>query len=777
MEIRRRAFLRWGGLGLAAAGLKPGFLWSLSGPDPCPVPARTLLREQLADQEYPFPYDESFFECAERVYNVRKSGAGIPGFRANLSLVIKEQKALDVKVLVSETLDGLSKTSRVLSFTGVRDILDLEITGGESRRLFYQVLYREGNAAWKALSPKSFKLPNASLAGGDEIKILLISDDHTFDDADYPVPESHKAIKLSGDYVNEFMKKLRADPRSKPENPLGALKNGFCLAQTLRYIMAYEDPDVMLNLGDTNGIGAGYKWEKLGLPSPTSGLTEKDHDHICRILWLRMRKIYSSVTPSVPMYIALGNHDGEEQWNSSRIKARDWRRRLFDMPDHASSSEGGHPDGQYYALSLGGDVHNRGGAQFIILHTTAFTGASYPSRIDQWTLGEDQLKWFEQVLKTSEKDWIFACFHHVLGGWPAGPDETRKDICYGRGPLFSSKDYQDYCSPDRVEQVKLTQLGLDYGLNAFLYGHDHIFSSRKIANGLNNKELLGVSVGSSKYMGESGWWNGALWQKHYGRALGTSPDFWGPSGLTRLTLRSEEARLDYIATGFTRHSNIPDTARTGSVLSSVTVVNPPPALVSEKTGLEFRMIEEREKPAGRVLRIKNGGAREMRFGLGKSEAWIRCSPEEGVSYGHWQDIAVEVESSGFAAGSYLGDITVASPDASNSPLTISVKLIVEPAPVLAPVNLRGLRMGDNPLSLQQSTILLTWQNNPLSLRTLKFRIYLLDEAGRWALLRVAALSTLSFSFRGAYRNRSYSFGVSAVDFKERESDKALILVP
>ena len=57
------------------------------------------------------------------------------------------------------------------------------------------------------------------------------------------------------------------------------------------------------------------------------------------------------------------------------------------------------------------------------------------------------------------------------------------------------------------------------------------------------------------------------------------------------------------------------------------------------------------------------------------------------------------------------------------------------------------------------------------------RIYLLDEAGRWTLLRVAALSTRSFSFRGASRNRSYSFGVSAVDFKDRESDKALVLVP
>jgi 3',5'-cyclic AMP phosphodiesterase CpdA len=776
MELKRRAFLKWGGLGLAAAGLNPEILWSSPGQIFYPRPAKTLLSGQLTDQEFPFPYDEFFFQCAERIYNVRPRGAGISGYKADLSLVLKAGKSLDVKILVAETLDGLSKTNDILSFTGVRDILDVELFGGDSRRLYYQVLYREGSAAWKALSAKSFKLPNANLTGGGEIKVLLISDDHTFDDADCPVPDTHKAIKLSGDYVNEFMKKLRSDPNFVPDKPLGALKNGLCLAQTLRYIMAYEDPDLIFNLGDTNGIGASYKWEKLGLPAPSPNLTERDYDTICRILWLRMRKMYSALTPWVPMYIAQGNHDGEEQWNDAKLKALDWRKKLFDMPNQSTSPDGGNPDGQYYAFSWGSDASNRGGVRFIVLHTTAFTGEAYPTSVDQWTLGQEQLKWFEQVLKSSEKDWTFACFHHVLGGWPSGSDETCKNYCYGRGPLFTARDYQDYASPDRVEQVKITQLGLDYGLNAFLYGHDHIFSERTIANGLNNKGMLGVCVGSTKFMGESTWWNGAYWKKHYGQYSKTPPDFWGPSGLTRLTLRASQARIDYIATGSTPHSNLPSTVRTGAVLSSKILINPPPTLASENSSLQFRAAEGREKPSSQILRIKNGGAQAMRFSLGKDKTWIDFSPGEGVSYGHWQEITVEADSTSLDEGTYEGNITVGSAEARNGSLTIPVSLTVDPPPVLAPTNLKGFRLGGMSLSPQQNVILLTWQNNPQNRRTNRFRVYLLDDRGSWSLIKEVGIGTPNFSFRKASRRRSYRFAVSAVDDKNREGEKASVLV-
>ena len=243
----------------------------------------------------------------------------------------------------------------VFSFSGVNDILDVELTADDGPRLYYQVFYREGSGSWLALYPKSFKLPTVSLDGGGEIKVLVITDDHTFDDGDYAVSKEYAAQKLNGDYVNELLRAIRSNPAASISSPLGVLKNGLCLAQSLRYIMDREDPDIILNLGDTTGIGAGYKWQGLGLP--TVGLTDKDFDNISYTLWMRMRKMYSAITPHVPMYLAQGNHDGEEQWNPARLHARDWRQRLFTMPDDSTYPEGGHPDGMYYGFSWGSDSH------------------------------------------------------------------------------------------------------------------------------------------------------------------------------------------------------------------------------------------------------------------------------------------------------------------------------------------------------------------------------------------------------------------------------------
>ncbi|MBP1768977.1 MAG: hypothetical protein H6P98_3092, partial [Candidatus Aminicenantes bacterium] len=425
MRLRRREFLKYGTIGLAAAGLSPRSLFP-SDPGTAAVPSASLLRAQLLSSDYPFPYDDQHFACAERIYNVRPAGVDAPGSLASLNLVPAPGVKLDIIVRTADTLEGLATSTQLFTFYGVDDILDIELTAWSGPRLYYQVLYRGAGGPWQALFPKSVKLPTVSLEDGGEIKVILIGDDHTFDDGDYAVPDSLKASKLSGDYVNEILRNARFNPENPVRSPADSLRNGLCLAHSLRYIMAHEDPDLLINLGDTNGLGAGYKWPGLGLP--TEGLTDKDYDSISRVLWLRMRKMYSAITPHVPVLIAQGNHDGEEQWNPVRSRASYWRGRLFAMPDSRTYPEGGHPDGLYYALSWGSDRSYRGGARFIVLHTTAFTGDAYPKTPEGWTLGDVQRQWFEETVRRGEKHWVFSCSHHALGGWPAGSNEQDKSM-------------------------------------------------------------------------------------------------------------------------------------------------------------------------------------------------------------------------------------------------------------------------------------------------------------------------------------------------------------
>ncbi len=770
MELGRREFLKLGGLTLAAASLNPGLLCSAPLPnDPSPP----LIRQQLFNEEFPFPYDEEYFACAERVYNVRRMADGSPGFKANLNLVLKEGRKLDIKILVSERLEDLSRTKDVHSFSGVTDILDIVLTGFETRRLYYQVLYREGEENWGALSPKSFKLPNANLEKGGLITVLFISDDHTFDDGGYGVPEEYKSLKLSGDYINEFLKMLRFDPDWEPESPLGCLKNGFCLATTLRHIMANEDPDFLVNLGDTTGIGANYQWEGLGLPM--KNLTEKDYDFISKTLWMRMRKIYSVLTPSVPIYIALGNHDGEEGWNPARNWAKEWRKKLFSLPGKSTYPEGGHEEGNFYAFSWGADLLNRGGVQFIFLHTTGFTGQRYPQTPEEWTLGQEQLEWLENILRKGEKDWSFACSHHVLGGWPAGPDEARKEIAYGRGPLFNSEDYLDYCNPNKVEQVKLTELGKKYGLAAFFYGHDHIFHVAGIGKGLNEKEMFGVCVGSTKFIGEKGWWNGCYWRKHYGDAFKTNPEFWGPPGITKLAITSEEARLDYVISGQTPYSNLPRDVQPGYVLSSTLLINPPPCLCLDNTSLSFQGIEGESNPPSQTIKVKNGGARILYYDLKSDQSWLSVTPASGISWGEWDEIAVSVDISDLEAGSYKGTIFVESREVNNLSLKIKVNLEIKDPPIYPPLNFRGERKENKILFHREQVILLTWEANPKNKNIEKYRLYLLEKENQNILAEVNFI-TFSYLLRKASSERKYRFALTAVDHKKREGEAAYLAV-
>lgn len=123
-----------------------------------------------------------------------------------------------------------------------------------------------------------------------------------------------------------------------------------------------------------------------------------------------------------------------------------------------------------------------------------------------------------------------------------------------------------------------------YGLNAFLYSHDHIFHVQDIGKGLNGKDLLGVCVGSSKSHGEIGWWKGAYWAAFYGNAFKSAPDFWGPPGITRLTIQNNRADIDYIVSGISQYTNMPASARIGTVLSSRKIANPP---ARPRCGQEF----------------------------------------------------------------------------------------------------------------------------------------------------------------------------------------------
>lgn len=771
MGLKRRDFIKWGGVSLLGVGLQAPKLLSSDRPGQS-VPSS--LYDQLLNEEFPFPYDDQVFLAAERIYNVRRTAENPSTFKTDLNLLLKQGKRLDVKVYASDRKENLSQAVDVQSFTGVEGSLDVQFTAGDSPRLYYQVQYREGQGGWKALSPKSFRLPNADLQKGGQVRAVFIADDHNFDDGDCTVPEAYKTTKITGDYVNEILKALRTNPQADPGFPLNKLMNGFYLAKAIRHILNYEDPDFVVLLGDTTGIGSSYRWKAWGLPD--GNLTEADRDYIAKTLWLRTRKIYSGLTPNMPVYIAMGNHDGEEGWNSLRFRSKEWRTKYFPLPVQTTYPEGGHPDGNFYAFSWGSDQNNEGGVQFIVLDVMAFCGEVEPKTIFDWTLGKDQLSWLEEVLSKSDKDWNFACYHHVLGGWPAGPGETDSHIAYGRGALFTAADYQKYGDPNRIEQVKITEWANKYGLRGFIYGHDHIFKVKKIGLGGSQKDPFSVCCGSTKYVGEKGWWQGSLWTQHYGNGLKSNPDFWGPSGITRLTLKNEEARVDYVLTGYTTQSNLPGAANDGATLSSTIFANPLPSIQVDKPSFVVQIQEGRSSPAPQILKIRNGGGRLLNYQVRPKQDWIKVSPDHGRSWSAWKDVAVSFSTRHLKTGNYEGSIIIESAEATNNPLEVRLQLEVRDPQIYPPLDFSGVRKEWGVFAGSDSSILLTWKGNRLNLNIRKYRIYWYDELGRRQVLAELKASVSNCTFKNAKKDVAYRFAIAAVDVKNREGEAACATV-
>ncbi len=571
--MERREFLKKIGSGVTALAIDSSHLLPSNKPE-------TLGKiEELLNSDYPFPYDSDCFEASERIVFLDSN-------KASLNIIPKEGKSLDIKLYHSVEDKMRICGSRI--FYSVNDTLEIPIRKIFDPELYYRIEYKEsGNGSWKSTPKRTVKTPNVKL-NDRKIEVILIGDDHTPDDADLGkrVLNNPNLIKqrLSGEYVNLFLKKLIKNPKYVPRegSELAKLMNGFCLASTIRQIMANENPDFIVNLGDHRG-GFQYKWEGLGLKKRIE-VTPEEREQYLKIFRVGTRKMLSALTPQIPIYWALGNHDAESGHESTKEPATKYRKKFFKLP---GTSVGGSPDENYYPIRWGAyeedfliqpaSLRKRHlGALFIVLDNQRYN-PMYPKYPNEWTLGEEQKEWFKEILKY-EADYKFVLFHHVLGGWPAGSDESIKDRAYGRGPLFNHKDYAEfYNNPNLVEQVGLTELMKQNGVDVNFYGHDHIFNAKKIGGEYNGKNMYGVCVGSTKNKGELKWYKGDFWEKYYGDygeyyGLAQKADFWGPSGYTKLTIDKNGLTIEYIRSANNHPlTNIPSEFKTGDCISRIMI--------------------------------------------------------------------------------------------------------------------------------------------------------------------------------------------------------------
>jgi hypothetical protein len=285
---------------------------------------------------------------------------------------------------------------------------------------------------------------------------------------------------------------------------------------------ARDGPDFHIDLGDTF-------------------MTEKHVDRASAAKqYLAQRYYFSQVARSAPLFLVLGNHDGEtvrEQdgtANSLAVWSNAERKQYFPMP---------RPDAFYSGNdavhALAGDLQDYyawewGDAQFIVLDPFWYTPRQRGGD-DNWarTLGRAQYDWLRRTLEASHAKFKFVFIHHLVGG--LGRDARGGSEA---APFFEwggkNADGTDGFASHRSGWGKpIHQLMMDNHVAVVFHGHDHLFAKQ---------DLDGIVYQEVPQPG----WEGRFDEdrvKEYGYVKGT---ILPSSGYMRVSVADKIATVEYV---------------------------------------------------------------------------------------------------------------------------------------------------------------------------------------------------------------------------------------
>lgn len=234
-----------------------------------------------------------------------------------------------------------------------------------------------------------------------------------------------------------------------------------------------DSPDFMIDLGDF------LMTDKLRNAS-----NQVPHDTIpfrCNLL----RSYYDNVCHSVPLYIALGNHEGEAGWylngTSNNIAIWDAQERMkyFMNPAPSSFYTGDTTNNSYVGVRENYYAWTWGDALFIVLDPYWYTNPK-PDSLNgwRWTLGKTQYDWLKTTLENSSSQFKFVFAHQIIGGDPEGRGgvEFADRYEWGGGNLDGTLGFS-VNRPGWYKPIK--DLLTENKVSIFFHGHDHFFGKQQ----------------------------------------------------------------------------------------------------------------------------------------------------------------------------------------------------------------------------------------------------------------------------------------------------------
>jgi len=257
--------------------------------------------------------------------------------------------------------------------------------------------------------------------------------------------------------------------------------------------------------------------------------------------YLAQRYYFGQTCQSVPLFLVLGNHDGEsprgrgDASDSLAVWSNMMRKRYFPNPvpdEFFTGNANKHPEAgllqDYYAWQWGD-------AQFIVLDPFWFTQQQRGHK-DNWsrTLGNNQYQWLKETLETSKAKFKFIFIHHLVGG--------ADDQCRGgaeAAPLYEwggkSPDGTDGFARNRPGwTAPIHQLLVRNKVSIVFHGHDHLYAKQ---------DLDGIVYQEVPQPGAPGNGRAPRSAAEYGYKDGV---ILGSSGHLRLAVFPSQTKVEYI---------------------------------------------------------------------------------------------------------------------------------------------------------------------------------------------------------------------------------------
>ena len=230
---------------------------------------------------------------------------------------------------------------------------------------------------------------------------------------------------------------------------------------------AKDKPDFMLSLGDIFGDDH----------YPTT-ITSQQLD----VLHANYRPFLGAICHSIPFYVCLGNHEGENDYykainppNNLAIWATLWRKNYYPNP-FPNGFYSGNTDREPFGVDYPENYYawTWGDAQFIVLDV-------YRDQCDtsekpqgwNWSLGLPQYTWLKNTLESSTSKYKFVFAHHIRGQGRGGITNAQLYEWGGLNKLGGANTFAN----NRPGWAKpIHKLFVDNKVNIFFQGHDHVFA-------------------------------------------------------------------------------------------------------------------------------------------------------------------------------------------------------------------------------------------------------------------------------------------------------------